>query len=313
MVRLIGFWLLPALLLAGPMAIVRRAWRAHRVLTVAMAAIGGAWLVATGVKEPRNAFTGNYFIPEGALGHGVGSGIRLRLVPFRVFELFVAAGTAGAIVMLLAAVPALALALRVVRRRSLPPMEQAQLATGAVALTVFGYVVAYGFAALAGLPLYDRYVLPIVPLVGVLLFAGRGARRVEPDDAVATDTRSHVWRVAGATIAFAVLFAIGLDYTADSASYDGARWRVSEAAVRAGWSPRQIGGNFEWVNFYAPKPGGGGRSQNVCVTVSVGERALARSHDNPIAVGTYNPPFGPSEPVVAYRTRVPCTKSPSAP
>ena len=271
MVRLVGFWLLPALALTGPVAIVRRAWRSSRIVTVVVSLVASGWLVATGVKEPRNGFTGNYFIPEGALGHGVGSGVRPRLIPLRVFELFVAAGTVGAVVLLLAAVPALVMTWRAVRHRSFPAPDPARLTLLCVALTTFGYAFGYGVAALAGLPLYDRYTLPLAPLAGILLLhTRRAADAPEP----AAHSRLRTWRIATAGVALVALFAVSLDYTADSASYDGTRWRVSEAAVRAGWSPRQIGGNFEWVNFYAAEPGVAVPSRRFCVIVTAGDRRV---------------------------------------
>ncbi|HEY3834790.1 MAG TPA: hypothetical protein VGO03_21030 [Acidimicrobiia bacterium] len=312
MLRFVGFWLLPAIMLVGPIAIVRRAWREHRWLTLVVGGLTGAWLVATGVKEPRNAFTGNYFIPEGALGQGVGSGTRPRLIPLHLFEVFVAAGTVGAVVLVLAAVPALALTWRALRRRDFPALAPPQLASLVIVLTVSGYTVGYGVAALAGLPLYDRYVLPVVPLTGVLLLRQRVPRSTVPPSAAAredrNDDRWRGWRIALAGVALALLCAIGLDYAADSASYDGVRWRVSEAAERAGWAPHQIGGNFEWGNFYSPNPGTANRTHHVCVLVSVGAHAVIRSRGDIIATGTYTPPFRPSVPVIAYRTALPCTK-----
>jgi hypothetical protein len=311
MARLIGFWLLPVLALAGPVAIVKRAWRSGRVLTLVLGGISGAWLVATGVKEPRNAFTGNYFIPEGALGRGVGSGVRPRLVPLRLFELFVAAGTVGTVVVVLATVPTIMLVAGMVRRRSFPRLAPQQLVALAVSIAITAYIAGYAVAALAGLPLYDRYTLPAVPLVGVLLLRQRvrAGSVIETEAAPTTGgARWQSWRYAGAGVALTVLFAIGLTYTADSASYDAVRWRVSEAAVRAGWTPHQVGGNFEWGNFYAPHPGQSTGSRHVCVLVSVGENATQRGDNTEIARGTYSPPFHRSLPVIAYRTHLSCTK-----
>ncbi len=307
MFRTVGFWLLPVIALVGPSTLVRRAWATHRAATVGVVAVVGAWLSFTGLSEPRNAFAGNYFVSEGILARGVSSGVRPRLVPMRLFELFVTAGTIGAVLLALVTVPLIAGLARHARARRLPSVEPDALPMIAVGLSVVGYTAGYAVAALAGLPLYDRYVLPIVPLVALLVASERAPiDTAEHSERVAQPRRVAQWRTGTAVVGLVTLFAIGVGYTVDSASFDGSRWRVSEAAVHAGWAPRQVGGNFEWVNFYAEHPGTAARSRHFCVIVVVGQRALRNSRRHLVARGTYSPPLHTSVPVVAQRTRLAC-------
>jgi len=101
---------------------------------------------------------------------------------------------------------------------------------------------------------------------------------------------------------------LGLIYTVDSASYDGARWQASRAAIRAGYAPRDIGGNFEFVNFYAEHPGTGVRKrERFCVLVALlqpGEPTTSL-----VARARYKPPFHHSLVVAAQRTADPCRNS----
>jgi hypothetical protein len=305
LLRLAGLWLAPLLILRGPVRIVRDSWRANRIVTAIAATAVGAWLATTAIRLPRLAFAGNYFIPDGALGNGVSSGHRPLLVPMGWFDVLVVIGTLGAVLLVLYAVPGAQAAFRAARRRD-PSALPGVPATRFIALSAVLYALVCAAAAITGLPLYDRYVLPFVAFLGVLVAMPRPPLP-ETAATASADTRRSTRQAWGAVIALALLGAVGTLYTVDSASFDGVRWKVSEAAVHAGWPADSVGGNFEWVNYYAAVPGTRLIRRSPCVSVIVGTAAVAPGAEV-IARGTYHPPLHPSVPVIAVRTRVPCSR-----
>ena len=166
--------------------------------------------------------------------------------------------------------------------------------TTLLALVVFGYVVAYSLAVLSGLPVADRYVLPVLPLAAVLL--------LRPEDAARLRTPRA--RAALGVTTLVGLGLVGLLFTVDSASFDGTRWKVAVAATREGWSARQIRGGFEWTNFHER----GKKRDRVpaCVTVIVNHRGGVHG-PKVVAYRFYRPPFNDPVPVVALRNARACT------
>ncbi len=310
MVRLLGLVLVPVLLLARPVALLRRSWSACAGLVTTLVVVTAAWLTATGIASPRIAFAGNYVTPIGALGDGVSTGRRPELIPGPLFDALIVLGTIAAILLAaIAAAPLHALWTRLRARRFTPEGSPAMF----VACTAVLYAAGYTLAALAGLPLYDRYVLPLIALVG-LLVAGAGVRAAEVvETATRPTSRASApagrWARRGAAIALAVSLLLGTVYAADSASFDGARWHVAADAVRAGWAPRQIGGSFEWVNFHSLRPGTLARQRGrvrFCVVVRVAPDPARLDRRRVVAVRTYRRPLQDDVRVVASRTNRLC-------
>lgn len=237
--RLAGLLLLPVLALAGPVAIVRRAWAASSRLTLGLTIAMAVWLVTMYVRVPRTPFVGNYMAREGVLSIDVLAGNRPDVIPSPIFNLLVFVGSLAGIVIVLAAVPFLMDLPRRVRERDVAPANASVAVLGFV---IAGFAAAYSLAISTGLPVYDRYALPVLPLVAFLVLRStRGESR-----AVRSATPRRVW--AGVTIA--LLAVLGLAYTVDSASFDGTRWKVSEMATDAGYKPLQVGGGFEWLSYH---------------------------------------------------------------
>ncbi len=294
MLRLIGLWLAPLIIYARPTAIVRRAWNASSDLFIWSAFVVGSWLAVTGLAAPRIAFAGNYVVPNGFLADGVSAGHRPDLIPMPVFSLVILAGSVLAFVLVLAALPSVVDRYRWFRGRLPEPESDRRIQ--AVALTITIFAVGYAIASAAGLPLYDRYAIPIIPFVAVLVV------RQVPAVTAARDKRRTSLRVAAS---LALLATLSVVYAADSASFDGSRWRVSQDAVHAGWAPREIGGNFEWVNWYAQRPGTYARKFGrfcVAVIVDPSPASLRRA----VAVEWYTPPLHRRVRVAALRTKRPC-------
>lgn len=290
-VRLAGLVLAPVLAWVGPVGIVRRAWRASATTTVVLA--GGTFiLLATTAAVIRDSlFVGNYLVHDGVLSDIVMSGPRPDVLPGPAWALVVAFASAAGIVLVVAAVPFLVEAAGRVRRRDLDDIDPVR---AALVGTVVAYAAVHAVATACGIQMYDRYVLPLLPPLTALLGTA-------PHAAVG---RTRAWVAAGATLV--LVGAVGLAFTIDSASFDGARWRAAERATRAGWRPNQIAGGFEWVDYHArTKVGRGTRTgdRRACVTVHVNPRV---GRDRVVAVATSSAPTRRSMRIVAYRTGVPC-------
>jgi hypothetical protein len=238
-VRLTGLILLPVVVLAGPVLIVRRAWEASRNLTLLVTGATALWLLVMYLRVPRTPFVGNYLSRQGVLSTDVLAGRRPDVIPSELFNLLVLLGSVAGIVVVLAAVPFAVDMGRRIRERDFTPRDPSVAVLGWV---IAGFAAAYSLAIATGLPLYDRYALPILPLIAFLVLrSGRGDERLAE--------RSQPRRV-WAGVAIAGIFLLGLAFTADSASFDGGRWKVSEAATEAGFRPLMVGGGFEWLSYH---------------------------------------------------------------
>jgi hypothetical protein len=224
------------------------------------------------------------------------------------------AGSLGAVLLALAAVPAVVDLARRVRRRDLVPRDPITTILG---LSVLGFTAAYSVAIVTHLPVFDRYALPTLPLVGLLLVR----RRVtEVDDATATGRSVSARATSAAVVATVIaLGVVGLAYATDSASYDAARWRVDEQVVRAGWSARHIDGGFEWIAWHrkvGPPAPAGTQAERIrrriaylapfCIDVIVNPTPNARRHA--IASSTVHGLWHAGETIVATPNGKPCPR-----
>ena len=238
---LLGVLVAPAVFLARPTALARRAWSRDRGATVVVgslvvvAVLG--WFVAGG--SPLGP--GNYVYENGVLGNIVLEGHRPSLLGFiPLLAVRLAALMSVTTVAVAAVPPAFDLVARVRLRRWHPP---ASPAFDMCALAVVGFGALIVVRAL-GTTLWDRYLLPIVPLVGLLVLA-------EARSLPSVATR-NIPRLAG-VVALVGLAALGLVYTVNSASFDGTRWKVA-GAVAGKVGARSVDGGFEWVNYHAGRP-----------------------------------------------------------
>jgi hypothetical protein len=226
----------------------------------------------------------------------VAGGSRPEIFPPFGFAVLIVVGTIAAVVLALTLVPWLHGVGPRLRRHDLVPHDRS---TALLGLVVFGYTTAYLLASFFGIPMYDRYVLPVVPLVAILL--------LRPAAAVATGTPARTKgprrpALAG-TAALVVLAFVGAVFTADSAAFDGARWQTAVAATEKGWSRRQIRGGFEWANFYGSTRVS--QQKQYCVAISVNTK---RQRDDPLVVAwlEYDSPLRKPVPVAAIRSKLDC-------
>ena len=304
--RLTALLVLPVLIAAGPVRIVRGAWVASRTVTAAVVVGILSWLTITYARSPRAPFVGNYVDRLGTLSNDVAAGSRPNVMPSGLFQAMVVVASIAAIVLVLAAVPGV---LAIVARWRRGDWEIRRPEVAVLTWTLTGITAAYAIAVLVDLPIFDRYGLVLVPLAGLLLIA-------EPRSLVVVPRPARRVTMTAAAAAFVVLAGIGLVYATDSASFDATRWSVATRATHLGYRPLQIYGGFEWLGWHRQR--GPTRSEHasvrrrsrlayfrhLCVDVVIHPnrgleaRALVRDH---VRGGLRGP-----TPIIAVRTDRPC-------
>jgi hypothetical protein len=305
--RLAGFVLAPVIVLAGPVRIVRRAWRASPNLTTLLATLTTLWLAAMYLHVPKTPFAGAYVTRDGVLSNFVLAGTRPDIMPSALYGLLILIGSIGGVLIVLAAVPFLADLPRRFRERQLLDLPEPVVAL--MGWTTVGFAAAYSLVVVTGLPVYDRYALPFLPLVALLVLH---STQHEP---VTAGSRS---RGAWAGVAIVLLAVVGFVYTVDSASFDGTRWKVAEAAVRKGYTATQVSGGAEWLGYHrqhgpvvAPSDAGTARQQRSkhyalpCVTMVVNPPPGSRRI---VAEAEYRTISRSPVKIVAFRTKRPCAR-----
>lgn len=93
---------------------------------------------------------------------------------------------------------------------------------------------------------YDRYLMPLVPVAAILLVRGRPQlARLGPSLAMAQG-------------ALAWLAISALLIAANSFAYDAARWRAGVSAIAVGYDARRVDAGYEWIGAHSsglPSPG----------------------------------------------------------
>ncbi|MGZ4801154.1 MAG: hypothetical protein ACXV9P_00985 [Acidimicrobiia bacterium] len=316
--RLAGLLILPVVVLAGPVTIVRRAWAASRNLTTLLTTLMVVWLAFTLERVPRTPFLGNYVAREGVLSTDVLSGRRPDLFPRSVFLSLAVVASISGMLIVLAAVPFFTELPRRLRGRELPKPSSPVVAL--IGLTVTGFAVAYSLAILTELPVYDRYALPLLPLVAFLLL--HAARRETVGETVGAAAGPPRARTVWAGVAFALLAILGLCYATDSASFDGTRWKLAEMVTKKGYTPTQVGGGFEWLGYHRQhsrtfqRDGEEGRINRTfaapCVTVLINP-APSRIRGQIVAEAESGALSRKPVRIVAFRNKQPCVKGRGAP
>lgn len=246
--RLAGFVLLPIILLARPADIVRRAWRTDAALTKFLTIATGAGLVFSYVLDPSVPFVGNYFDRLGVLADDIIHGQRPEIMPRTLFNAFALLGSLASIVLVLAAVPFVHEMNARWQERRFPPPDPATVMLGA---SIVGFAAAYELAIVVQLPIFDRYALPVLPVVALAFLRSVRARAGVPAAASAPPRRevdgSHRTWIA---LSLLLLLFLGVVYTGESASNDGTRWKVAELLTQHGYPANIIDDGYEWIGWH---------------------------------------------------------------
>jgi Dolichyl-phosphate-mannose-protein mannosyltransferase len=294
---------LPAVLRLSPVAVLRRALTVSRAATVAVVAgwavvVGGALYLSR--ASHVDLLLGNYVTRQGTVG--VLAGHRPDLLPEGAWTALVAFSVYAALMLALVVVTRLPAA-----RRSVHAFRGGfTVDSGNVAGLVLGgfgvlYVtaleLALGFTevvptggvapAFSQTP-YDRYLIPLVPIVVVLTWSDPSLFWPAP----------RVRRVVTAA-GFGLFAILGLAFVVESASYDGARWAAASQLARSGVPAASIDGGAEWVGFHArtaairhsgPSPTSWAsmfRDVRTCYLISMEPHYTRRGATGPIATFRY--------------------------
>ncbi|MEP6626126.1 MAG: hypothetical protein ABJC79_16890 [Acidimicrobiia bacterium] len=248
--RLTGLLLVPVVVWIGPGRIARRAWTASRAITIATVGFATTWLLVTYVRSPATPFVGNYVDRRGVLSTDVLKGSRVLVMPATLFDLLVVAGSIAGILLLLSMVEP---GTRLVERLRTRDRALRDPGTAIVVLTVAGFTAAYTIAIATKLPIFDRYALPAIPLVGLLAMATMNRPvpvSVVPEVRVPRHSSGGAIRLVAIGLVLSLFAGVGLLFSTDSAAFDATRWRVDTATVRRGYSPLAVYGGFEWISFH---------------------------------------------------------------
>lgn len=135
------------------------------------------------------------------------------------------------------------------RNRSVRGLAQ-RLGTPVGPLIMFAVAVEVGLTVFGlNAPIFDRYYWPIIPVAAILLLrtpASEAASVAEPE----LRGQARVGRPAAAILA--LLGVVSVVFLANSASYDGARWKAATQLAQLGVSPETIDAGYEWVGFHQP-------------------------------------------------------------
>jgi uncharacterized membrane protein YhaH (DUF805 family) len=228
----LGLMIAPALLALSPARVAILSWQRSRVWSVGV--VGACGAVAVSAHD----FLGNYFVNGASYGATLAGG-GPALVPGWVWFILQALGVLG-----LAVLGALIVVrLHDARREGTPALlTKAPIEPGhtlALAFVSIAAALPLAAALLTDAPLFDRYLLPLAPLVAAL--AMRSARSL--DVMAARSVRISVG-------AFVVLAALGLLAVDASATFDGAKWRLAVTVERQGVAAATIDGGYEWFGFH---------------------------------------------------------------
>lgn len=239
-VLLLGILVSPAVALARPWALLGAAFARARVI---VGAVGVVALVAFGlelVDQWHGDYIlgpGNYVVANGLLGNDLLLvGHRPDVLPQWLLVGVAVIGSLSAVVLLCVGASRLPGLVGRVRTPTPPTGETPVLAV--VAMAGVGYACTCSLPLLLGQGLFDRYMLPLVPLVAIgVLVAGRAGAR---DGAGAWVT---------AVVGLAILGVIGVAFAGNRASLDGTAWRLDNQAAAVLGRPALVNGAFVWNSY----------------------------------------------------------------
>lgn len=183
---------------------------------------------------------GNVIHPYGSSWTSAGDGV--RLLPFWVFRMLTLVGVASLFV-IFTVIGVMAQERLQPRRRSSLEQTQAASRTPFLYLFIALAIVAGYFVAIfiLGAPAFDRYLMLVVPLLGIVILWLATQRMNEP---------TKMAQKIAASVTLAVTGAAGLLITDGLNQVDGLRWQVASDLVVSGIPAYKIDGGDSWFRYH---------------------------------------------------------------
>ena len=259
--KLVGAVLAVGLGLAPVLALTWRRWwpMRHRVgriaglsvgvVVVAIPAVIGQWR-----HEHVWWFLGDYFQANGMNGDKLVSGRRPLAIPRVGWDLLVVMALVATVVLVMLVVEWVADHhdhirhdhIRHDRIREEPELDGVRtteaLTTSMLLWHDVGYAVLLGVAAIGNGAIFDRYLWPLLISGSIVIL-----HRFAADNRSTARSATAVGGVLLGGMAIA-----SLSLTANSDSFDGARWKAATEAVDRGSAPTEVDAGFEWLGTYHP-------------------------------------------------------------
>lgn len=128
--------------------------------------------------------------------------------------------------------------IRLARRRRLAAPEADEGPRAVMWFYVVGMVTLVMLVRIVGSPLFDRYLFPVVPVLGALWLRA--------------NHRELSWRVGRVlgVVALVCWSVIGLVVADASATFDGSKWRAAQQIADTGIPKNRINGGYEWFGYW---------------------------------------------------------------
>lgn len=190
------------------------------------------------------AIVGNYLAPDGSYAETIPGPPPVVIGPlaWRLLNLLAGASLLAVLAVALVRLADLARPVRSWLSRRSKPANQPDWPRTLILL----YCLAAGGVLAAvklftSAPLFDRYLVPIVPLLVALVV--RAAR----DNQLLVRPRRLV-----AAVSLGAFGLFGLGLVDNAATFDGAKWRLAQAVEQLGYPAESIDGGYEWYGLHQP-------------------------------------------------------------
>ena len=243
-----GLLLSPAvvvLLVRGRAALVRRHWVCAGVAFVVL----GVGVIAT----QGSVLLGNFVTAAGSYPETVSGPLPVAVAP-PLWALIVAAAVLSATGLITLTWAAL---IRVIGSTSLRPgalVERLRAADPALLLSVLFTAAVIVMVLVVGVALhnriFDRYLMPVTPYAAAAILWAARHRSRRP----AVERRNPRWAERSTAAGLVGLAVLSTGLVVGSAALDGAKWRLGERAVAAGFAAETVDASLEWFGLHQPAP-----------------------------------------------------------
>ena len=253
----IGLAIAPVVALANPRQCLRKSFREMPGATFLTAVITvGVLAGEAGTQSSTGNILGpgNYLLSNGILGNDlIYIGHRPNL--FAPWVLITAAviGIASVTIAMCVLIPAVIKSARTDRMRYvLTPQRPTVFLLG---LAAIGYGLTCGIPGLLGQPAFDRYALPLLPIIAILVLAAADQAHI-----------TQRYLIICATSLAIVLAGFSAIYALNYASFTSSLWKLDAQIAPSAPSAHQFNGGVVW-NSYVARKFGGFHPTDTCIEV----------------------------------------------